>query len=76
MQYICGPVGLRVDVELGWAVPLFKSLDDSYNKRIDQWMKNTIPAKRGLDHQQKEWAPSQPAFNEVRDTLKAALDPV
>ncbi len=76
MHYICGPVGTRVDVELGWAVPLYKSLDPTYNKRIEQWKKNTIPAKEGLDHQQKEWAPSQPAFKEVWDTIKSALDPV
>jgi multiple sugar transport system substrate-binding protein len=90
-SFFAGPIATRVDAELGWGMPTFKSLDETYYKRIlkDYPNKNTKPGIETLQfskgwydpHMQPKWAEAErkhitPVFDEVMLGKKSAADAV
>lgn len=86
LQFVSGPIGTVPGVELGWELPLFKSLDSRYNARIAKLNKNIKPALDGFEHRitrhyyhQPRWAEAwtkyiSPALDDVFANKKTAAD--
>jgi multiple sugar transport system substrate-binding protein len=79
-SFMAGPVAQRVDTELGWAMPAFKSLEEAYYKRIlkDYPNKNIKPGLEDLQYTKGWYDPHmQPGWSEAeRKYIKPALDEV
>ena len=79
-SFLAGPVATKVDTELGWAMPAFKSLDDSYYKRIlaDFPKKNIKPGLESIQYAKGWYDPHmQPGWSEAeRKFIKPAFDEV
>ncbi len=65
LQFLAGPIGTIPGVELGWELPLFKSLDSRYNSRIAALNKNIKPAIDGFDHRITRHYYHQPRWQEA-----------
>ncbi|MBI2939632.1 MAG: sugar ABC transporter substrate-binding protein [Chloroflexi bacterium] len=77
LHFINGPTGQIPDVERGWALPIFKSLDSRYYTRIGQQKKNFIPALEGHLHANRVWLWKNPKWSESwRNHVKPAIDEV
>lgn len=77
LQFIGGPKGTVPGVELGWELPLFKSLDASYNSRISKLNKNIKPALDGFDHRIQRHYYHQPRWSEAwTKHISPALDDI
>jgi multiple sugar transport system substrate-binding protein len=79
-SFLAGPVAQRVDTELGWAMPAFKSLEESYYKRIlkDYPNKNIKPGLEDLQYVKGWYDPHmQPGWSEAeRKYIKPVFDEV
>ena len=79
-SFLAGPIATRIDTELGWGLPLFKSLDEAYYKRIlkDYPNKNTKPGLENLQYSKGWYDPHmQPGWSEAeRKFIKPAFDEV
>ncbi|HEV8638481.1 MAG TPA: hypothetical protein VG370_30060 [Chloroflexota bacterium] len=90
-SFLAGPIATRVDTELGWGMPTFKSLEEAYYKRIlkDYPNKNIKPGLEDLQyikgwydpHMQPGWSEAErkyikPVFDEVLLGKKSAADAV
>ena len=77
LQFVSGPIGTRPGVELGWELPLFTSLDSSYNKTIVGLGKNIKPAIDGFAHRIQRHYYHQPRWDEAwTKFIKPALDQI
>jgi ABC-type glycerol-3-phosphate transport system substrate-binding protein len=77
LQFISGPIGSRPGVELGWELPLFTSLDPSYNKTIIALGKNVKPAIDGFQHRITRHYYHQPRWDEAwTKFISPALDQI
>lgn len=77
LQFISGPIGSSPGVELGWELPLFTSLDPSYNKTILGLGKNIKPAIDGFQHRITRHYYHQPRWNEAwTKYIMPALDQI
>ena len=65
LQFISGPIGTIPGVELGFELPLFKSLDSRYNSAIAALGKNIKPAIDGFAHRIQRNYYSQPRWNDA-----------
>ena len=79
-SFMAGPVAQRVDTELGWAMPAFKSLEEAYYKRIlkDYPNKNIKPGLEDLQYIKGWYDPHmQPGWSEAeRKYIKPVFDEV
>jgi multiple sugar transport system substrate-binding protein len=79
-SFLAGPVATKVDTELGWAMPAFKSLDGSYYKRIlaDFPKKNVTPGLESIQYAKGWYDPHmQPGWSEAeRKFIKPSFDEV
>ena len=55
-EWLTGPKGQQVPAELGWAYPIYTSLNPLYNKRIAEWNKSVSVAIDTFDFANK-WFP-------------------
>jgi ABC-type glycerol-3-phosphate transport system substrate-binding protein len=80
LSFRAGPVAARADAELGWGIPLFKSLDPVYYQRIlrDFPNKNIKPGIEATQYSQGWYSPHmQPGWAEAeRKHVRPALDEV
>lgn len=77
LQFVAGPIGTIPGVELGWELPLFKSLDSKYNDRIAKLNKNIKPAIDGFEHRITRHYYHQPRWQEAWTKLiSPALDDI
>ena len=75
-HWLVGPGGQRITAEMGWALPIFTSLDEKYNVRIAQFKKNVKPAINGPKFLIKDFPLANPRFGEAYDMVASALDNV
>ncbi|HEY3108386.1 MAG TPA: sugar ABC transporter substrate-binding protein, partial [Chloroflexota bacterium] len=75
-HWLVGPGGQRITAEMGWALPIFTSLDEKYNVRIAQFKKNVKPAINGSKFLIKDFPLENPRFGEAYDLVASALDNV
>lgn len=77
LQFVAGPIGTIPGVELGWELPLFKSLDSRYNAEIAKLNKNIKPAIDGFEHRIARHYYHQPRWNEAwTKYISPALDDI
>lgn len=77
LQFVAGPIGTIPGVELGWELPLFKSLDARYNSRIAKLNKNIKPAIDGFEHRIARHYYHQPRWQEASTKyIGPALDDI
>ncbi|MBI2940182.1 MAG: hypothetical protein HYY04_07045, partial [Chloroflexi bacterium] len=80
LAFLSGPIATRVDVELGWASPAFKSLAEAYYRRIlaEYPKKNVKPGVEAFDHIKGWYDPHmQPGWAEAETKyINPALDEV
>src|SRR5262245_2376330 len=69
--FLVGPGGQRITSEMGWALPIFSSLDDKYNLRIADFKKNIKPGINGPKYLVKDFPMANPRFGEAYDLVPA-----
>ena len=74
LHFVTGPVGSRPDVETGWSVPVFASLDGSYFARFQGRAKNLVPAIEGPKYPSKFPVWTNPNYAEAWRRIQAAID--
>jgi multiple sugar transport system substrate-binding protein len=73
LHWITGPVGSLADVELGWSVPVFSSLDGRYFARVSR-KKNLTVALEGPRHPSSYPMWTNPHYAEAWRRIQTALD--
>jgi ABC-type glycerol-3-phosphate transport system substrate-binding protein len=74
LHWVTGPVGSLPDVETGWSVPVFSSLDARYFARFQGRAKNLIPALEGPKYPSKFPVWTNPNYAEAWRRVQVALD--
>jgi multiple sugar transport system substrate-binding protein len=74
LHWVTGPVGSLPDVETGWSVPVFASLDGRYFSRLQGKVKNMVPALDGPKYPSKYPVWSNPNYAEAWRRIQVALD--
>ncbi|HEY3082291.1 MAG TPA: sugar ABC transporter substrate-binding protein [Chloroflexota bacterium] len=75
-HFLVGPGGQRITAEMGWALPIFSSLDEKYNIRIADFKKNIKPGINGPKFLVKDFPMANPRFGEAYDLVSSELDNV
>ncbi len=77
LQFVSGPIGTTPGVQLGWELPLFKSLDSKYNSTLVGLGKNIKPALDGFNHRIQRHYYHQPRWSEAwTKFISPALDKI